>query len=250
MKLFKNTKIYSLIIIILIISLWQLMVNLMDISSWTLPSPTDIFHAIVSQKNVLIKHSIASFVAVIEGFIVGGFVGIMLGIMLMYYEVLNKSLMPILVFLQTMPKVAIAPLIMVWFGLGDLSKVVLASTIVFFSVMINTMDGLRIRPEYYDLARVYKANDWQIMLRIRLRNALPNIFTGLRIGTTLAVIGVTVAEFVGSQDGLGHLMVLYQAYMKIPEMFAAIVVLSIFGYIFYELLKFIEKILLPWYREE
>ena len=98
--------------------------------------------------------------------------------------------------------------------------------------------------------RVYKANDWQIMLRIRLRNALPNIFTGLRIGTTLAVIGVTVAEFVGSQDGLGHLMVLYQAYMKIPEMFAAIVVLSIFGYIFYELLKFIEKILLPWYREE
>ena len=158
--------------------------------------------------------------------------------------------MPILVFLQTMPKVAIAPLIMVWFGLGDLSKVVLASTIVFFSVMINTMDGLRIRPEYYDLARVYKANDWQIMLRIRLRNALPNIFTGLRIGTTLAVIGVTVAEFVGSQDGLGHLMGLYQAYMKIPEMFAAIVVLSIFGYIFYELLKFIEKILLPWYREE
>ena len=250
MKLLKNTKFYSLIIIIIIISLWQLMVNLMNISSLTLPSPTDIFSAIVSQKNALIKHCIASFVAVIEGFIVGGFVGIMLGIMLMYYEVLNKSLMPILVFLQTMPKVAIAPLIMVWCGLGDLSKVVLASTIVFFSVMINTMDGLRIRPEYYDLARVYKANNWQIMLRIRLRNAMPNIFTGLRIGTTLAVIGVTVAEFVGSQDGLGHLMVLYQAYLKIPEMFAAIVVLSIFGYIFYELIKFIEKILLPWYREE
>ena len=112
------------------------------------------------------------------------------------------------------------------------------------------MDGLRIRPEYADLARVYKASGWQIMIKIRIRNALPNIFTGLRIGTTLAVIGVTVAEFVGSQDGLGHLMVLYQAYLKIPRMFAAIVVLSIFGYVFYEGLKIIEKKFLPWYREE
>ena len=78
----------------------------------------------------------------------------------------------------------------------------------------------------------------------------PGSFTGLRIGTTLAVIGVTVAEFVGSQEGLGHLMVLYQAYFKIPRMFAAIVLLSLFGYLFYEVLKIIEKKLLPWYREE
>ena len=204
----------------------------------------------IEQRGVLLKHGLASCIAVIEGFIVGGAVGILLGVILMYFEVLNKALMPILVFFQTMPKVAIAPLVMVWFGLGNLSKVVLASTIVFFTVMVNTMDGLRIQPEYADLARVYKASNWQIMTKIRLKNALPSIFTGLRVGTTLAVIGVTVAEFVGSQNGLGHLMVLYQAYFKIPRMFAAIVLLSVFGYLFYEALKLIEKKVLPWHREK
>ncbi len=250
MKFIEKTKIYSILIILGMLIFWQLLVKMMDISPLTLPSPTDIVSSIIAQRVVLLKHSLATCIAVIEGFFLGGMVGIILGVVLMYYEVLNKALMPILVFFQTMPKVAIAPLVMVWFGLGDLSKVILASTIVFFAVMINTMDGLRIRPEYYDLARVYKASDWQIMMRIRIWNALPNIFTGLRIGTTLAVIGVTVAEFVGSQEGLGHLMVLYQAYLKIPHMFAAIVALSIFGYLFYEILKVIEKKLLPWYREE
>lgn len=250
MKYIEKTKIYSILIVLGLLLLWQLMVKVMNIPALTLPSPTDIISAIIGQRAVLVEHGLASCIAVIEGFIVGGAIGIVLGVILMYFEILNKALMPILVFFQTMPKVAIAPLIMVWFGLGNLSKVVLASTIVFFTVMINTMDGLRIRPEYADLARVYKATDWQIMIKIRIKNALPNIFTGLRIGTTLAVIGVTVAEFVGSQEGLGHLMVLYQAYFKIPRMFAAIVLLSIFGYVFYEVLKLIEKKFLPWYREE
>lgn len=250
MKKIDSSKIYSIIIVVGLLVCWQLFVKLLNIPSLTLPSPTKILAAIINQRAVLFEHGLASCIAVIEGFIVGGAVGIVLGIVLMYFEVLNKALMPILVFFQTMPKVAIAPLVMVWFGLGNFSKVILASTIVFFTVMINTMDGLRIRPEYADLARVYKASDWQIMMKIRIKNALPNIFTGLRIGTTLAVIGVTVAEFVGSQEGLGHLMVLYQAYLKIPRMFAAIVVLSIFGYVFYEILKIIEKKFLPWYREE
>ena len=250
MKYIEKSKIYSVLIILVILIVWQLFVKLMNIPVYTLPSPTDILSSIVNQRTVLLKHGLSSCIAVIEGFIVGGTIGIVLGVLLMYHEILNKALMPILVFFQTMPKVAIAPLIMVWFGLGDLSKVILASTIVFFAVMINTMDGLRIQPEYCNLARVYKASNWQIMMKIRIWHALPNIFTGLRIGTTLAVIGVTVAEFVGANEGLGHLMVLYQAYLKIPHMFASIVVLSIFGYLFYELLRIIEKKLIPWYREE
>lgn len=250
MKSTNKIRIFSVLIVLGILVFWQLFVKILDISKLMLPSPTDIISAAIAQHPVLIEHGLASCIAVVEGFFVGGAVGILLGVILMYFELLNKALMPILVFFQTMPKVAIAPLVMVWFGLGNFSKVVLASTIVFFTVMINTMDGLRIRPEYSDLARVYKASSWQIMIRIRIQNALPNIFTGLRIGTTLAVIGVTVAEFVGSQEGLGHLMVLYQAYLKIPQMFAAIVLLSIFGYLFYELLGFVEKKFLPWYREE
>ena len=250
MRFLDKTKLFSVLIILSILLFWQLLVKVMDIPTFTLPAPTDIFSSLISQRVPLLKHSLSTCIAVIEGFFLGGMIGIIMGVLLMYYEVLKKALMPILVFFQTMPKVAIAPVVMVWFGLGDLSKVVLASTIVFFAVMINTMDGLRMRPEYYNLARVYKATDWQIMMKIRIRHALPNIFTGLRIGTTLAVIGVTVAEFVGSQEGLGHLMVLYQAYLKISHMFAAIALLSIFGYIFYETLKIIEKKLLPWYLEE
>ena len=250
MKSFDITKVYPLFIVIGAVLLWQATVKLLNVSPLVLPAPTDILYAASKQYKVLIDHGLASSLAVIEGFIVGGSVGIALGVILMYFEVLNKALMPILVFFQTMPKVAIAPVIIVWFGLGNLSKVVLASTIVFFAVMINTMDGLRIRPEYLDLARVNNASDWQIMMKIRIQNALPNIFTGLRLGTTLAVIGVTVAEFVGSQKGLGHLMVLYQAYFKTSEMFATIILLSILGYLFYEFLKIVEKKLLPWYREK
>lgn len=250
MKIIEKTRIYSILIVLGLLIFWQLIVKAMNIPALVLPSPIDIIGAIIDQRDVLFVHGLSSCIAVVEGFIVGGVVGIILGVVLMYFEVLNKALMPILVFFQTMPKVAIAPLVMVWFGLGNLSKVILASTIVFFTVMVNAMDGLRIRPEYSDLARVYKASDWQIMIKIRIKNALPNIFTGLRIGTTLAVIGVTVAEFVGSQKGLGSLMVLYQAYLKIPRMFAAIVLLSIFGYVFYEVLRLIEKKFLPWYREE
>ena len=132
MKYIEKTKIYSILIVLGLLLFWQLMVKVLNIPALTLPSPTDIISAIIGQRAVLFEHGLASCLAVIEGFIVGGAIGIILGVILMYFEVLNKALMPILVFFQTMPKVAIAPLVMVWFGLGNLSKVILASTIVFF----------------------------------------------------------------------------------------------------------------------
>ncbi|MFM0362975.1 ABC transporter permease [Paraburkholderia sediminicola] len=169
-------------------------------------------------------------IEILGGFVVGSALGFALGAAIGQSAILEEIVYPYIVAFQTMPKVAIAPLFVVWFGFGAASKIVITATIVFFPVVVNTIVGLRSAPrDQIDLMTVCTASRWQMFRMIRLPHALPFVFAGLDIGIVLAVIGAIVGEFVGAQAGLGYLILQRNFSMDTAGAFAILIVLSLIG---------------------
>ena len=157
--------------------------------------------------------------------------------------------MPTMLFFQVVPKVAIAPLFLVWFGVGVLPKVLVAFLISFFPIVINSVIGMRsAEKEMIYLVQSMGANELTTFLKIRLPKALPSIFGGLKVGMGQAVVGATVGEFIAAERGLGYLQLISQVRLDTPLLFAAVVVLSLLGVLLFNLVAMIERIALPWSR--
>ncbi len=167
--------------------------------------------------------------------------------LLVYSESFRKGVLPLIVTSQIVPKVAVAPLFVVWFGTGDLSRLLLAFLIAFFPIVINTAVGLTsVDDDYLRMARAFMGSRWHIFTKIRLPHALPLIFGGMKISITLAVIGIVVAEFVAAQRGIGFLIVMANGLLDTPLMMAAIAVLSAMGLALYGLLAALERRVVYW----
>ena len=176
-------------------------------------------------------------------------VGITLAFLIFHSTTMERTLYPLIVASQTIPVFAIAPLLIVWFGYGLLSKVVMATLIVFFPIVVNTVDGLRsVDQDIVNLMRILKASRWQILWKVRIPGALPFIFSGIKIGVAVSVIGAVIGEWVGSQAGLGFLMIHANAQLRIDLIFAAIVYLSVMAIGLFALTSFVEWLALPWRR--
>ena len=214
----------------IILLIWQLYTDLFGINRIVLPSPTDILWASVANWHVLLRECWPTFLESVLGFILAVVIGIPFAVCVANSRVLNLTLYPILIATQSIPKVAVAPIILVWFGLGMQSKLVIAFLVAFFPIVVDTAAGMRATSAgLLELARSLRASPLQVFLKVQFPSALPFIFAGSKVAVTLAVIGAVIGEFVGSTGGLGNLLLTANSQLDSPLAWAALVWLSALG---------------------
>ena len=235
------------VIAFLILVLWHFAVVLFSVPEAILPTPIKIAATIFKHGELLLTHTWPTTTECLLGFFLAVVVGMGLGVLLAFFPMFHNSVYPLIVAFQVVPKVALAPLFIVWFGLGSLSRVLLAFVIAFFPMVVNTYAGiLSTDPLMVRMAHAFSASRWTVFCKIEFPNALPYVFSGLKIGITFAVIGIIVAEFVTAQKGLGYLIVFAEGNMDTPLLMAALTVLSIVGVFLYASVVAIEKLIITW----
>ncbi len=242
---------YSIVAIIVLILLWEVAVKVFGLKEYILPAPSVIVEKLFKNLSLLTRYSLVTGWEILLGYLLSIVIGIPLGLMIFYSRFLERIIYPLLVASQTIPKIAIAPLLIIWFGWGIWPKIIVAFLISVFPIVVDTVVGLKnTEPEMIYLVRSMGADRMQIFFKVSLPNALPNIFGALKVASTLAVVGAVVGEFVASDAGLGYLLVVSQGYMDTTLMFAGIVFLSLLGIVFFFIIEFIERISLPWKAEK
>jgi NitT/TauT family transport system permease protein len=227
---------------------WQLVVIIYKMPSYLLPTPTEIAHVFVARMPELLHHGWVTVYEMIAGYALAVAVAVPLAIAITSSRAFNELVMPTMLFFQIVPKVAIAPLFLVWFGVGATPKILVAFLISFFPIVIDAAVGLRsMSPEMTDLAKSMGATRMQVFTRFRLPTSLPYLFSGLKVAATLAIAGTVVGEFVGADKGLGYLLLVTNSNMQTSLMFATIVALTIIGFVFYYMVELLENVLIPWH---
>jgi len=227
---------------------WQLFVVLWKMPPYLLPSPIVIAQTFVAELPELLRHGWVTTYEMIAGYALAVGIAIPLAIAITSSARFNQFVMPTMLFFQIVPKVAIAPLFLVWFGVGATPKILVAFLISFFPIVIDAAVGLRsMSVEMTDLARSMGATRMQVFTRFRLPTSLPYLFSGLKVAATLAIAGTVVGEFVGADKGLGYLLLVTNSNMQTALMFATIVALTIIGLVFYYLVELLESLLIPWH---
>jgi len=226
---------------------WQLAGPVFGIREYLLPGPLSVARAMLSRTIPWPSHLTITTLEIVGGFAVAGAAGVVLGVAVAWSPVAARALMPFLVFVNTLPKVAVAPLFLLWLGYGIVPNILIAALIGFFPVVINTAVGLtQVDEELLDLGRVFGAPTWKVFLKIRLPNALPYVLSALKITATAAVVGAVVGEFVASQAGLGMVIVNAQTSLNTPVAFAALVWISIVGLVLYGAVGLVARWWAPW----
>jgi NitT/TauT family transport system permease protein len=233
-------------VVVGLIALWEAGTRVFAVPLFLLPPPSAIALSMQANAVVLLSNGWVTTVEIVLGFLLSIVIGIPLALAIFLWPPFSRSVLPLLVSSQAMPKVAIAPLLLVWFGFGLLPKVLIAFLIAFFPVVINTAVGLAsIEPEKIYLARSMGFGATATFFKIRLPNALPAIFGGLKISITLAVVGAVVGEFVGGDAGLGYLLMTANGTMDTQLLFAGIVALTILGVVLFVLVELAERLAIP-----
>ena len=230
------------------LALWQVAVSVFGIREYLLPSPASVFYALTGTEDVRWwSHLWTTSLEILGAFVIAGAVGVLLGVGIAWSAVLARALVPFLVFVNTLPKVAVAPLFLLWLGYGILPNMLIGALIGFFPVVINTAVGLsQVDEELLDLGRVFNAPKWKVFTTIRIPNAYPYILSALKVTATAAVVGAIVGEFVASQQGLGYVIITTQGSMNTPVAFAALVWISLVGLAVYGLVVLAARRIAPW----
>ena len=230
------------------IVVWEVLCRVLDVPKWLLPAPSQIAMETWEIRAILPLHFGATLAAVIGGFVLAVVTGIPLAVLVVYSRFMRRVIFPFLLTLQSVPKVALAPLLLLWVGYGLHSNMIVAATVAFFPIVINTATGLEsVDKELLELTRSLDASAARVFWRVRLPWALPYIFSSFKVAITLAVIGAVVAEFVGSDKGLGYLILTSSGAMKTSVMFGVLVLLSALGMASFYAVAWAEKKLCPWY---
>lgn len=227
--------------------LWEAAVAIFDLPSFLLPPPSAVIGEFLDRPELYVQHTWVTLYEVVLGFLLAAVTGVATAVLLTSSRVAQALVYPLVVVLQIIPKVAIAPLLLIWVGFGIQSKVVLALLIAFFPVVVNTASGLRsVDTEMVELVKVLQGRRWQELIKVRFPYAMPYIFSGLKVAITLAVIGAVIGEFVGGNRGLGHLIILANVELNLSMSFAALATLSLAGLALFGMVAFIERLVAPW----
>ena len=227
--------------------IWQLAPPLLRIREYLLPGPVSVVRAALNFSIPWHTHLAVTTLEILGGFALAGAAGVALGVAIAWSPTIARALVPFLVFVNTLPKVAVAPLFLLWLGYGILPNLLIAALIGFFPVVINTAVGLtQVDDELLDLGRAFGAPTWKVFLKIRLPNALPYVLSALKITATAAVVGAIVGEFVASQAGLGMVIVNAQTNLNTPVAFAALLWISIIGLALYGVVCLAARRWAPW----
>jgi NitT/TauT family transport system permease protein len=237
----------SLLLFAALLVIWQVLPPLFKIREYLLPGPVAVVRAALNFSIPWHTHLWVTTLEILGGFVLAGVAGVALGVAIAWSPTIARALVPFLVFVNTLPKVAVAPLFLLWLGYGIVPNVLIAALIGFFPVVINTAVGLtQVDDEMLDLGRVFGAPTWKVFLKIRLPNALPYVLSALKITATAAVVGAIVGEFVASQAGLGMVIVNAQTNLNTPVAFAALLWISIIGLALYGAVGLAARWWAPW----
>jgi len=229
---------------------WEGLIAATGLNAIILPRPFDVAWAFwdgLFVRGVFWPHIAVTFGEIVGGFFIGGILGLVLGLAIGQVRFLQIALLPYLIAIESTPKIAVAPLFVIWFGFGFQSKIALAALMCFFPLVINVISGMRATdPHRIEMLTAFSGNQRQIFWWVTVPSALPFIFAGMRIAIVLSVIGAIVAEFVGARSGLGYLVLLYNFDFNLSGMFAILIVLSILGILLNYLVEYIESIVVFW----
>lgn len=227
------------------IVIWEAAIRMFEIPIYIMPAPSNIAQALVSTS--YLDNALYTLGEAMLGFLLAAVFGIVLGGLIAQFPLAEKTLYPYLIAIQTTPKVAVAPLFIMWFGFGMTSKVIIAATVAFFPILVNVISGLRsTEPTRLELMRSLRATRWQIFTMVRLPGALPMIFAGLNIAIIFSILGAIVGEFLGSRQGLGNAIMQLNVNLDTAGVFATLFVLSAIGVCLHLLMSFLQRKALFW----
>ena len=231
-----------------VLVLWAAAVKVFEIPDYLLPAPQDVVRRMVRDWHVLARNAAYTLQSVLIGFSAGALVGVPLAFAVVLSRSIERVTMPLLVMSQTIPKVAIAPILVVWLGFGILPKIAIVFLISFFPIVVSTVVGLKnVESDMIDLVRSMGANTLKIMLRVRGPSALPQMFAGFKIAICLSVVGAIVGEFVGSDRGLGYLLLTSTGTLDGTLVWSALFILIAIGMILFAIVSKLERLTIPWH---
>ena len=237
----------TIISIAVTLAAWEILTRVLRIPGFILPAPSAIFVEAVRRYPLYLYHSWVTFYEMVVGFLLAAVIGVFLAVVIVYSRLVRNMIYPQIVALQIVPKVAIAPLLLIWAGYGLTSKVLLALLVSFFPIVVNMVTGLlAIEEELLDLCRILHSGRWQEFAKVRLPNALPYLFSSLKVASTLSVIGAVIGEFVGGNEGLGHLIIIANSELRTSMSFVALFCLSLLGFLLWGLVALAERVFMPW----
>lgn len=226
---------------------WEGACRLFKIPGYLVPSPVDIWKDTIAIGPTVAGHTLATFKTVMLGFVVSILISLPLAVVLTASPAIAAAVYPFLVWTQSIPKVALAPILVVLLGTNELPRIVITVLVAFFPLVISIATGLlSVPPELIELSRACRASKLSELLRIRLPYAIPFIFAGLKVAISLAVVGAVVAEFVNADAGLGFLIQTSTAFFKVPVAFGALIILSIMGVVLFQIVVVAERVFFPW----
>jgi len=229
---------------------WEASVWFFEIPVYLLPAPSAIWRDSMAMGGVIAGHAVATLHTVLMGFLVSIVVSLPLAVALTSSRLVANAIYPVLVITQAIPKVALAPLLVIMLGANELPRVVVTFLVAFFPLVIAIATGLLSVPgELIELGRSYRISLWQELYRIRLPYAVPMIFSGLKVAITLSVVGAVVGEFVNADKGLGFLIVSASAFFQVPVAFGALLLLSLMGVVLFQAVVLVERIFFRWSAE-
>lgn len=233
-----------------LILLWQSLVWVTGVPHYILPAPTRVSDALIAKFAILLPHAMATFTEIIGGLMIGAALGIASALIMGNFRPARRWLLPVLVISQAVPIFALAPILVLWLGYGMASKIAMAVLIIYFPVTAAFYDGLRRTDHgWLDLAQVMNGSRWAVMRHVRIPAALPALASGLRVATAVSPIGAVVGEWVGSNSGLGYLMLKANAQLDVELMFAALFVLAVFAVALYFAVDVLLRRAIPWQPE-
>ncbi|WIV19537.1 ABC transporter permease [Paenibacillus polygoni] len=236
-----------LMAVILFLAVWQIAVPLFHIEKWILPSPADITKEAIAEAASLTQHTWATVQLTLLGFFIGTGVGLLTAMLLHLVPFLKSALYPLLILSQNIPTIALAPLLMIWFGFGLLPKIIVITLVCFFPVAVSTMDGLtqtdRGMMNYMRMAGASKA---QIFRKLEVPHALPSVFSGVKIAATYSVMGAVIAEWIGTDRGIGYYMMLQKSAYRTDRVFVAMAIIVLLSLVLFAMIALLEKILVRW----
>ena len=240
-----NAGLYAFILAshLMVLVIWHLFVVVGDVRSFIMPTPVATLATLGAPNYQWLNNTLVTGSEIFGGYALGVAAGVSLALLFSWFRVANLVFMPLVVSLNMIPKVALGPLFIVWFSYGIGSNIIIAFSICFFPILLNTARGLReVEPELIDLVRSLRASKWQVFIKIQLPGSLPYVFSGMKVGAILAVAGAIVGEFIASERGLGFLMIQVQATLDTAGMFMSVILISLLGVTLYLLVLGLERL--------
>ncbi len=234
-----------------LVGVWELWVQVGGVPKWQLPAPSAIAAELVHSRALLWDNGLVTLEEIALGFLAALAAGLTLAALIAYSRILERSIYPIVIASQTIPIIAIAPLLLIWVGYGITPKVIVVALICFYPIAVNTVDGLKaVDPDMVNMMRTLGASRWQVFTKLQIPTSMPFMFSGVKIGISVSVIAAVIGEWVGGSAGLGYLITYSQPLFLTARVFAAIVVLSVMGISLFAIASVVERLMLPWYYTE